>query len=155
MKETNRTWLGMLLASMMAFGCGGDAHDNDVKNTGRVCLHAAAEIETGEQRYDADSPVHLEVSLGECLSACIQNEEASCVAVAEAPGEDDLGSLRIESEFLWDDPSEEACIAVCRDLQARCASEELVAGSYLVSHQDDSALLHVPSTLDEPLCFGD
>ena len=147
----NKAWLGIALVLLV--GCD-EAHDNEVHDKGEVCLYADAAATTGRQQYVAGQALGVQVSLGECLSACIRNEVVSCAAVTEPAGEVGDAVITIESTFQYDDPDGADCILICKDLVANCATEPLAEGSYWVHHGSHQLYpLTIPSSHDAPVCF--
>ena len=106
-------------------------------DTGEVCLTSA----------DADAPLSVQVTLEDCISACVDNEIETCSITRD--GE----RLLLTSEFSYDDADEdEICIALCNGQQATCSSEPLPAGDYVLEHGDESYPISIP-TVDVPRCL--
>lgn len=140
---------GALLALALTTCCAACGSDRVTRvDEGKICLYAT-EPETPHQNAPAQSyldgeSVHVSVTLG-CVSACIENEEASCTVVREGQ------TLHVHSAHSYDPPEPEtACIALCGTISAVCASQPLPAGEYEVMHGEERHPLLVPSTVEQP-----
>jgi hypothetical protein len=134
------------IAFLTIAGC--SSHDVEASDEGRVCLFATDPSQSdvgGPQSYPENASLFVEVTLDACLSACIQNEIASCDVRRDGD------RLIVHSDFAYDKPSpDQACVAVCHALEAVCESPALEAGTYQVTHGGDSYPLVVPSSGAEP-----
>ncbi len=144
---------GLLLSSLAWLSLAG-CFQPDVErfDEGKLCLYAHAPESPGmagpAQDFAVGEPLFASVSTEDCISACIENELATC-AVRVA------GNLiTVHSELSWDEPpGEQVCIALCGSLGAVCTSGPLAAGVYTVTHGGELRVLSVPSTNIAP-CGG-
>ncbi len=141
--------LGLATLAIAVTACAGP--DVELVDDGRLCVYAVAPETPGShgptQAFDSNQPVFVTVTTEECISACIQNEVASCSVSRSGT------TLTVRSELSYDDPPDgEACIAVCGSLTALCNSQRLPAGAYTIVHGNARHELAVPSTGVEP-CF--
>lgn len=141
-----KIWLWGLMAAACASACAD--RSVVVEDTGRVCAypaHPEAEPPGSTVTYEAGQPVFFRVTVDECLSACIEEEVASCSVTRDGD------RLVVRSTFSYDEPAgAQACIALCHSLEAVCESEPLEAGSYQVEHGDTTYPLVVPAAGTAP-----
>ena len=126
-------------------GC--SSHDVEASDEGEVCLFANDPNFSGvrgtPQTYAENQPLFIAVTFDECLSACIENEDASCDVRRD--GE----QLVVHSSFGYDKPSpDQACVAMCYALEAVCQTPPLEAGTYQVAHGGHTYPLVVPSSAE-------
>ena len=120
-------------------------------DAGQLCVYGAAPEVPGSygppQIFDSDQPVVVTVSTESCISACIQDEVATCAVTRSG------ATLTVVSELSYDEPPDgEGCIALCGSLTAECQSPPLPTGSYAIIHGDAQYQLGVPS-VDVPPCY--
>jgi hypothetical protein len=132
---------------------GGCAPENEARDEGRVCVYSDLPEVAGSnqppQHLEAGQPLYFSVSYGDCLSACVRQEIASCGV------ELDQQELILQSHFRYDDPPpDQGCIAVCGRLTAVCRSPAVPAGRYEVRHGEARYALDLPSDVERP-CWPD
>ncbi|MBW2456172.1 MAG: hypothetical protein JRI68_16755, partial [Deltaproteobacteria bacterium] len=118
---------------------------------GQLCVYGEAPEVPGShgppQTFVGDQPIYVTVSTDSCISACIQDEVASCTVSRSGT------TLTVTSELSYDEPPEgEGCIALCGSLTAECSSPPLPPASYSIVHGDAHHELGVPSA-DVPPCL--
>ncbi len=134
-----------LLAGTAA--CGTQQPDVVATDEGKVCAFSAESATGSEQSFLPNEAVYFRVTYDECLSACINNEVATCAV--ERNGD----KLVVSSDFSYSEPSgSEPCILICYTLAASCKTEPLEAGTYQVEHGDNAYPLSIPATDVDP-CF--
>lgn len=89
----------------------------------------------------------VRVNAGVCLSSsCSRQIEASCVA------EVDGDQVVVTSSFAWEEASARrlACTADCGFMIAECSAGALPAGTYTVSHAEESYEVTLPAEPCDP-----
>ena len=114
-------------------------HDEVHQNEGTVCLLG----EGTAQIVYPDSPSEITVTYG-CASACAEDIDTSCDVRVDG------NDVTINSRFAFDVP-DDACIALCASLEARCELPGLAEGKYVVRHGGAKTPLAVGQPA--PSCF--
>ncbi len=140
--------LGSVPACSDVPGLGGGGWQYERIDEGALCLYAQApevpHTNGPAQLYEADQALFVTVTLG-CLSACIQDEQASCSVHREQD------TLVVNSVHTYDPPpAHTGCIALCHALSATCSTEPLPAGQYQLQHGDHVVALSIPSSVEKP-----
>jgi hypothetical protein len=92
--------------------------------------------------YEVRAPVAVRVILEECAGGCAEEIEASCEVAHHGD------ALRVTASGSYRMPGgSPACPAVCRVVEAVCASEPLKAGSYAVAYAGQQTSFEVPDTV--------
>jgi hypothetical protein len=134
-------FLFILAAHLSA--CSGDKRT--FRNEGTLCVRPNAE---GPNEITTSAPVVVTVLTACASSSCTSERKASCKVAA---GD---GTIVVESEgeYRENDGFDKPCTDDCNlDMMAKCETPALMAGSYLVTHGDDTIRFSVPTT-EPPNC---
>lgn len=116
-----------------------------LKDKGQLCLGTPATDGgvAGSVEVPQGLPLAISVRTHDCLSSCVTERKAHCVAKREGD------RLVVSSELSWSAPEAigRPCGGPCAVLTAQCSADAMQAGKVTVAHGASSVTLDVPSRL--------